>query len=324
MKKVLPALLVCFMIFPAFILPTNAAKWRVNNTGIEASFTTVQQAANSVSVLPGDTLYLEGSMTSYGSLNLAKRLVIIGPGYFLGQNPATQASLAPATIDYLTFSAGSKGSQVTGVTVASYTSVQDSAIYLIRNNLANVGVGALSSDNYFAQNYMYALSISGSSGNRIVNNLVTKSDNCPNGACFYMSNNSSAIVRNNIFKGCQVINGCVYENNIATGTAALGNNVFTATISTVNNNVGASSQYGSGNGNKQDIDMSLVFANTGSDDGRYQLLPGSPASGAGTNGVDCGIFGGATSYVLSGVPNLPSVWYMNISGSTVTVKAVSH
>lgn len=324
MKNAIAIFLTGFLIFALSPSCSFATKWRVNNAGIAANFTTAQQAASSPLVLVGDTIYLEGSMVSYGNLDLIKRLVVIGPGYFLGQNTATQANIAPAMIDNLVFNAGSRGSVVTGLTVLSWTTVQDSAISLIRNNTAGVVINALSSDNYLARNYIYSLSISGSSGNAIYNNFFSQSNNCSGGNCFYMSNNSSATVRNNIFMGCQVINGCLYENNIATGTAALGNNSFTATNSTVNNNIGASTQYPSNNGNKQNIDMATVFVNTGSDDGRYQLIPASPASGAGTGGVDCGVFGGPTAYVLSGVPNLPSIWYIDVNGSTVTVKAVSH
>ncbi|MFZ4522437.1 MAG: hypothetical protein ACOYNC_12070 [Bacteroidales bacterium] len=324
MKKVLPAFLTFLLLFNSLISDSYAGKWRVNNTGISAHFTTVQEAASSASVLTGDTLYVEGSVTSYGGLTLTKRLTVIGPGYFLGQNPATQANLAPSMIDYLTFSTGSRGSMITGMTILYGVTLQDSAIVMTRNNFSNVTITEISSDNYFAQNYLNSMSISGSSGNTILNNFFGKSNSCANGNCLSMSNNSSATIKNNMFQGCQVINGSLYQNNIATGTDALGNSTFTATISTVTNNIGASGQYGNSNGNKEYIDMSTVFVNTGSEDGRYQLLPGSPASGAGASGVDCGIFGGSTSYVLSGVPNLPSVWDIYVNGNTVTVKALSH
>jgi hypothetical protein len=48
-----------------------------------------------------------------------------------------------------------------------------------------------------------------------------------------------------------------------------------------------------------------VFLNTGSDDARWQLKSGSPAIGSGTGGSNMGAFGGATPYVLSGVPGRP-------------------
>ena len=41
------------------------------------------------------------------------------------------------------------------------------------------------------------------------------------------------------------------------------------------------------------------------------LKTGSPAIGAGMNGVDCGIFGGNQPYVLSGIPPIPSIFEIN-------------
>jgi hypothetical protein len=323
-SRPLSFLILCFFYFTAFIPTSMAGKWRVNNTGISAHFTSAQQAANSASVLIGDTLYFEGSITSYGSLNLTKRLVLIGPGYFLGQNPQTQADLSYAMIESLTFSLGSKGSVLSGMTLWSGTTIQDTAITLTRNNLGSVSVYGPSINNNITGNYIVYLYVSGSQGNTISNNLIIRDAQCWQGICFNLEGNSSATVTNNIFKGCQTIENCLYENNIATGTATGGNDTFTATNSTIYNNIGASTQYGTANGNQQNVDMALVFINSGSNDGRYQLSAGSPALEAGVEGVDCGIFGGPEPYVLSGIPNLPSIWYFAVDGNTVTVKARSH
>ncbi len=323
MKFPSAAMCLCILLSSLFSLHADAGKWRVNNAGIQAHFTSLQEAASSASVGAGDTLYVEGSASSYGNLDLTKRLVIIGPGYFLGQNPETQANLVPAIIEYLTFNTGSKGSVMTGMTVNSWTTVQDTAITLVRNNFAAMNVYNPSINNNISQNVIYSLNISGSQGNNISNNLFTKSDAYYCG-CFTMGNNSSGTVRHNIFSGCHTVMDCLFENNIATGTTSAGNNLFSATASTVNNNIGASAQYGTANGNQENVDMATVFLGTGSNDGKYQLQSGSPASGAGAGGADCGMFGGSAPYVLSGIPNLPAVGYININGTTVTVKARSH
>ncbi len=324
MKKIFLIFFVFSFFSCAFITSSFAGKWRVNNTGISAHFTTAQQAAGSSSVQTGDTLYFESSMNSYGNMELTKRLILIGPGYFLGQNPETQANIAQAKIENLTFSLGSKGSIMTGMTVNSWTTIQDTAITMTRNNLGSTNVFNPSINNVITQNYIHSLNLSGSQGNTIANNIFVKSNACWDGNCLYMGSNSSAEIRNNIFKGCQSIQNAVYENNIATGTAANSNNTFTSTNSTIYNNIGASTQYGSSDGNQENIDMTTVFVNTVSPDGMYQLLPGSPAIGAGVGGVDCGIFSGPDPYILSGMPDLPSIWYIDIIGSEVTVKAVSN
>jgi len=317
-------LIVFILFFSNFLIPlTFAGKWRVNNAGIAADFTTAQAAANSSSVLSGDTLYFEGSLRYYGSLTLTKRLVLIGPGYFLGQNPETQVNLAPAVIEGIVFNPGSKGSVMTGMSIRGWTYVQDTAITLVRNNMDAVAVNGPSHQNTIVGNYMSSLVFNNSTGNMVTGNLIMNTS-CYWGNVLHVNENSTAVVRNNIIAGCQAIYNSTYQNNIATGTAAAGNNTFVSGNSTIDHNIGASTQYGTANGNQENVDMALVFVNTGSDDGKYMLAAGSPAIGAGAGGVNCGVFGGSFPYVLSGMPNLPSIWFTSISGNTVTVKAVSH
>ena len=45
-----------------------------------------------------------------------------------------------------------------------------------------------------------------------------------------------------------------------------------------------------------------IFKLSGSTDENWQLKSGSPAIGYGSNGDDCGVFGGPMYYVLSGLP----------------------
>lgn len=82
----------------------------------------------------------------------------------------------------------------------------------------------------------------------------------------------------------------------------------------VSNNIGNATQFGTADGNQQNVDMTTVFVGTGSNDGYYKLKVGSPAIGAGygstvQNPVDAGMFGGSTSYVLSGLPAIPSIYF---------------
>ena len=64
--------------------------WRVNNNnGVAANFTTLQAAHDGAA--SGDTLHIEASPNSYGTLNVSKKLTIIGVGYFLDLNPNLQA-----------------------------------------------------------------------------------------------------------------------------------------------------------------------------------------------------------------------------------------
>ncbi|MEI9957116.1 MAG: hypothetical protein WDM90_12620 [Ferruginibacter sp.] len=80
----------------------------------------------------------------------------------------------------------------------------------------------------------------------------------------------------------------------------------------------------SGNSNVQNVDVPNVVYNdwTGSgsgfsSDSRYQLKTGgsNPAISGGTinsTTIDCGAFGGPAPYILSGMPNAPSIYALTV------------
>ncbi len=55
-----------------------------NNPGADPDYATLQAANDAAS--NGDTIYVEGSPTNYDGADISKKLVIIGPGYFLTDN----------------------------------------------------------------------------------------------------------------------------------------------------------------------------------------------------------------------------------------------
>jgi hypothetical protein len=82
--------------------------WRVNNNaGVIADFTTAQQANNSASVMNGDTIHLEPSAASYGTLVVTKRLTWISIGAFLVNYPNEQYHIQPGSITSLDVYPGS-------------------------------------------------------------------------------------------------------------------------------------------------------------------------------------------------------------------------
>ncbi|MBX2895712.1 MAG: hypothetical protein KF763_09740 [Cyclobacteriaceae bacterium] len=116
--------LFCLFTLLVFPLTLSAKIWIVDSNPGSASkdFVNLQAAHDGASA--GDTLYLIGSGVSYVSegLNVTKRLIIIGPGYFF-DNPETQVSLQPAFLTVSTcnqtivFSEGSAGSVMMGLTI---------------------------------------------------------------------------------------------------------------------------------------------------------------------------------------------------------------
>ena len=115
MRKISTILTVLAIMFA---MSASAKVWRVSNRVINgltvnADFTTLQSAINGAS--PGDTIYMMGSPSSYGSGSFSKKLVVIGPGYWLEENDSTQAVQNHARVTNLSFNAGSQGTMVSGL-----------------------------------------------------------------------------------------------------------------------------------------------------------------------------------------------------------------
>lgn len=124
----------------------------------------------------------------------------------------------------------------------------------------------------------------------------------------------SGTVENNVIHGSIIVNNTTFINNI------LRHGSFSYSNTSVINNIGNSTQFGTENGNQSNMNMDDVFIGTGSTDGQWQLKEGSPAIGAGLGGVDCGMFGGADPYILSGIPAIPAIYKFEIEVDNVEQK----
>ena len=326
-----------------FLLATSsvfAKIWTVDNNpgNSAANFTSLAAATASGSVVSGDTIYVAGSSLDYNtSVTVSKKLYIFGPGYFLAENSGLQANTAPATISSsITFAIGSEGSIVQGMTFTSYVYFNTSNITLRRNRCTSfINITSSISNVIFVQNYCAistsstVISIGANSTNILISNNFL--DNVSSGTEISASGTSNVIITNN------VISGSVTAVNLSTATGAFDNNIIrngTYNSSSIlhRNNIGNTTQFGTANGNQQNVDMATVFLNTGSSDAKYQLIPStSPALAAGVSGEDCGMYGGNSPYVISGLPPIPTIYFMSapVSGSAaqglpVTIKAKSH
>jgi hypothetical protein len=320
-----------FLLVPAFLLcqPSFAAKWRISNVpGVNANFTNLQQANDAGGVAAGDTVYLEGSTVNYTNVTLSKKLIVVGPGFFLGENDSTQANKVPATLSDLIFNPGSENSVLTGISMSGIVTLNAGNIVLKQcfsyNNL-NIN----SSNNVIIQGYLNRVYIYAPSQNNIIKNNILYAPYYTNENCLLMYDGTNAVVMNNLLMGHARISNAEFRNNISSGNGWW-NNQFTVSGScTIKNNICAYGQYTGYPDNITYQDMNAVFACwdncTGyTSDSRFKLKAGSPAIGYGFNGTDCGIFGGGQPYVLSGIPDFPAVWMLNVDGVTVTVKAKSH
>jgi hypothetical protein len=285
------------------IASANAqAVLRVNNTsGSAAPYTSLAAAITAAGV--NDIILLEGTTISYGDHTIAKKVTIIGPGYFLSENTGLQTTLSEAILGSLTLNAGASGSRIIGLGFSSGANINISNVSNIEisNNRfdtsfgGQIGFNPGTGANFLVKgNYMSSLYSNGSySGIIVSNNYIARqvvlnpglvdltfSNNISNNNNFSTFLNS--IVYNNIFIGNPVVfNSTTYTNNVFEQGAIAGadpTNIFNVAIS------------------------SLFLGLTGNTtDTQWRLMVGSPAIGAGIGGIDCGMYGGATPYRPSGI-----------------------
>ncbi len=292
--------------------------WRANNNpGINANFTTAQAAHDGA--VAGDTIMFEPSATVYGNITLTKRLILIGPGYFVSQNNPNYPYANDAQISSVAFSSGSQNSVIMGLRV-NQIAVETSNISILRNAPITIGGQAFFislstgiSNINISQNHNTVVLASGACSNVLVtNNSLGYGTTAPT----YFSN-QQILFYNNIFLNSAscAFNGQLLANNIRVGNSAL---TFGAGT-TLSNNIDASGTtnavFGTTNGNLGNLTFAQVFVSSGSFDGQWRLRTGSPAIGAGIGGIDCGIFGGSTPYVLSGLPAIPALTRLFTTGT---------
>ena len=271
----------------------NAKIWTINNNpGEQRDYYNLQLAHDGV--LNGDTLYVHGSNIDYGGLVLSKHITIIGPGYFLVAN-GTRAKIVSARTGEINFSTGSDGSAIIGMVIGGPLSIDANNILVKRNNItaSSIMVGFVNpntSQVILQQNFIEVIS-SPIDFIRLKANNVFICNNCirlSRGSCAILGGPGYVEIVNNILSGCVQISGGRYQNNILLSDTPPDNS-----INTVSNNI---------------TDDGSIFEGGNSPDGQYMLRTGSPAIGAGVNGVDCGMFGGDSPYVLSGIPPIPKIY----------------
>ena len=326
----------------------------VDNSGLSsgpnlyADFATAHDAARN-----GDTIYIKGTSLNYGNLIVSKRLVILGPGYLLGENPnapfASRANVRTISVVRTNDenpNSGGAGTEIRGITFD----------YDI-----NDGILLYVNDVVIAQNYLYQLRIQNSVTSVIIiqnyilgtigdivhlnflnhigftnlifsNNIVFASSG--SGASFELPENSVGTISHNLFLrntfSVVSFNGPI-QSNIAITTRSDGFD-FTTTGNQVRNNTASNGQFGTDNGNNTAAAEDLFVGPTGnSTDGQYQLkATATAAKGTAHDGTDRGPFGGARPYILSGVPDLPVILYLELPATTrpttpleVTIRAAS-
>ncbi len=326
MKKYITFLLIICLSASMASMAQN--RWRVNNTpGVDADFSDLQAAIDAASA--GDVIYIEGTGIPHsGTYHLNKAsLTLIGPGYFLAINDSTQANTAPAIIETLWLDETATGAIVMGLKVTSYLYVNASSAKVSRNHLNNVTLANSNSmaDLSLFQNYITSEIYSGvnNSTAEIYNNIISVF-----GRCFNTTDKATLNIYNNIIECTRN-----YFNYVQVKNSSLKNNIIFCTWgatfpfidpnpsnnNSVAYNIICADEIPEFPNNVYNTAIEDVVLYThGGPEGKYVLIEGSPAIGAGNTGNDCGIFGTNTPYVFSGLPPMPHIFESNIpfSGSS--------
>jgi len=306
--KALNALFTILLAF-IFIVNSNATVWTVDsNPGNHAANFTDVQAAHDAAA-DGDTLYLSGFNVSYGDVTITKKMYIFGPGFYLNQNDSTQANTYAAITGDIFFQAGSENSVIAGCYINTVHIYADS-ITVKRNYIdGNYCIHLFDDADYnnIVQNYIHssnsAMILDGNNNSiNITSNFIRC--NIPYRCIQTTTSSTNIIVENNVLYGELWLYNAVISNNIYRDGNLTGN-----ASNTIVNNICNATQFDTTGNNQQNIVMSTVFVDSGSTDGQWQIDPLGPAAGTGTFGTDIGMFGGNNPYILSGIPEIPTVYY---------------
>ncbi|MEP6466037.1 MAG: hypothetical protein ABJB05_07010 [Parafilimonas sp.] len=343
MKKNLTLFIaVIFTVFNVHV--ANAKIWRVNNksnfngtslygdnfggTSAYPVFNEINNAVGWASVNNSDTLYVEGCVTAYIAATITKKLTIIGPGYFLNENPKTSNDLLTAQIGSISFNTGSAGSQLIGVSIVH---IYPYSLHLNANNITvkrcwiadPLHIGSGISDIYILENFF--------SNSQTSTALVLD---------YPYDLTTDLVFNNNVSQKTLIWSGSIQQcnNNVFDGPASMlnlqfttpefTNNILKSTNASVDINGGSkekisynigtlSTQFGTTNNNKIVANMSSLFVPSGTSDGMYKLKANSAGSSNGSDGTDRGAFGGsvvANRYTLSGLAAIPVIYKLTTSG----------
>ena len=313
----------------------SAKSWRVNNNpNTDADFMQLVDAHDAAS--DGDTIYVDGSGESYGSITIKKQLTIIGPGYFLDQNPNNPVSNS-AVVFRVTFepdlnspedrNTGAAGSQLIGMDVAdgslSQVRIKVNNILITKcrlyrlevadNRDGNPAVGTQIIQNYFeATSNIFIPGFEEMINFQFVGNIVRGG--------FMINEQNEGAILHNVFDPASPI----YDIVIPSFIGEIRSNILTITSTTdvvisvtesglMSHNTAANGQFGDeNNNNTADPDNIFVGDLNNSEDLKYQIIPGSEASNNAHDGTDRGAFGGSAPYSPSGQAGRPAITVIDV------------
>jgi hypothetical protein len=312
----LTATLLTILTFGLF---ANATVITVSNTpNSPAQYTDLQTAINAATT--GDTLYVSGSNTNYGSILIDKQLVLIGTGFNPQKEFPFVSSLGDIAIQALTAS----GSVFYGLFFDSNIGSSNTQVDNIQIRRCKFGYIAVVGSNWLLENNIAGIIDCNNNFNLVINNNIINNN-------LSVSNQPNLMISNNLFfnsgagyglvaiSNATIINNIFYAAHPINVTTSIFNNNLT--FNTLQDTLPYGTNTGSGNIANQDPQFTTIqtlnYTFSAFDD--YRLLPTSPGHNAGADGTDIGPFGGSSPFLSSpigGEPKIPQVKNMNLSNTT--------
>jgi len=315
-------------IFACLLLPfTLLAQPKVitvdNRANSGADYTSLSDAVTAA--IPGDTLHILPSGTTYGNLTTTKRLIIVG----MGHDPANAKNNQEATVGNVTFQGNSANSLMTGLKFSniSTNTVADCSGIRIVNNRGSAITGLSTADNWVIEgNILFSVINTNNSDGWIVKNNIFDRNNYAiqnfNNTISFLNNivinstNSFAsgcidpIVNNNIF----ILTGSANDVGLVGGSTIVFNNCLT--YSPNFNPITALS--GSNNLDETNPGFTNIQGGDYTDFYNNDYNVSGSAVNAGTDGTDLGVHGAMFNFDPHGRPYLwPYMTTLDVSNSSV-------
>lgn len=324
MKKFISTAILILIIAHSFATIKRIGYWGTPVTGVDYATPALAVAACAA----GDSLYVYGSGWS---IDVTKRLVIIGTGYFYASNTPSNTNFNANLQNYNAYSGaviqlydGSSSTIVTGIVGYVYcNSSHVSPINNIRisncywNSLATMLKAGMTYDGwefskcYVTSQFNYNPTTSRMTNLKILNNIFQSGslsissvagqtgivENCT----FYSYNQGNGWGGANL-----LVQNCIFTTSGNAGVTGYNNTVFNNCIFETVPSPGVTGSNNILSSVANNIYVGLPTQGTATDDGRWALKVGSPALAAGIGGIDCGAFGGVNPYKLSGIPAVPA------------------
>lgn len=302
----------------------NATVITVSNNLLTAGqYTTLAAAYAAANV--GDTLYIHGSPTSYGTLTIRKRLTLIGAGYNDSTSFSRKTMLGLLSVDSVVGTIQVSGTKIIGIELLDYVYVSNvNHVTISRCKITNSvtvgGTGCVLEHNMLAS--INAINV----GTLLVKN------NFIHGSIAAAGDVPGLLIDHNIIQG--VINSLEYAvitNNVFFGTTIEGG---LNTYCNFSNNMAIYSSLlafptgtNSGSGNVSALYTNYQFYHTLVAASGYparlafnwRLLPTSLGHNAATDGTDMGMYGGTRPMPnFTGASEIfPQMTMMNINNPNV-------